>query len=191
MQNWHTTYLGLKTLPRELSAFELQTFFTFSKAEREVIETRYGATNKLGLALHMGFLRLSGRSLNALRVVPVALWAHLGEEIGVRPPEIASLKTLYGRRSTLFEHQQLAQQTLGFRGMTDHQRRAFVQALRDEVTLLGDKDHLLMFARRWLYDHKLLIEHDRALRSQIVAALDLFESETGAIIAANVPSDVL
>jgi len=29
MQSWHTTYLGLKDLPRELSSFELQAFFTF------------------------------------------------------------------------------------------------------------------------------------------------------------------
>jgi hypothetical protein len=64
MQSWHTTYLGLKDLLRELSAFELQAFFTFSRAERTVIDARYGATHKLGLALHMGFLRLSGRSLN-------------------------------------------------------------------------------------------------------------------------------
>ena len=48
MQSWQTTYLGLKDLPRELSAFELQTFFTFSRAEREVIDTRYGITHKLG-----------------------------------------------------------------------------------------------------------------------------------------------
>jgi hypothetical protein len=65
MQSWHTTYLGLKDLPRELSAFELQAFFTYSRAEREVIDARYGAPHKLGLALHMGFLRLSGRSLSA------------------------------------------------------------------------------------------------------------------------------
>ena len=43
MQNWHTTYLGLKDLPRELSAFELQAFFTYSKAECKVIDARYGA----------------------------------------------------------------------------------------------------------------------------------------------------
>jgi hypothetical protein len=28
MQIWHTTFLGLKDLPRELSGFELQAFFT-------------------------------------------------------------------------------------------------------------------------------------------------------------------
>ena len=70
MRSWQTTYLGLKDLPRELSAFELQTFFTFSNTERAVIDARYDATHKLGLALHIGFLRLSGRSLNAVRVVP-------------------------------------------------------------------------------------------------------------------------
>ena len=191
MQSWQTTYLGLKDLPRELSAFELQTFFTYSRAEREVIDTRYGITHKLGLALHLGFLRMSGRSLNAIRVMPGSLWTHLGKELGVRPPELASLKALYGRRSTLFEHQQLAQETLGFRWLTEHQRRAFVRALRDEVTRLSDKDQLLMFARRWLYDHKLLIEHDRALRSQIAVAVDLLESETGTSIATTVPSDLL
>ncbi|MGH6626495.1 MAG: DUF4158 domain-containing protein, partial [Burkholderiaceae bacterium] len=190
MQSWHTNYLGLKDLPRELSAFELQAFFTYSRAEREVIDARYGATHKLGLALHIGFLRLSGRSLNAVRVVPVSLWAHLGKELGVRPPELASLKALYGRRSTFFEHQQLAQQTLSFRGMTDHQRRAFMRTLRDEATRFSDKDQLT-FARRWLYDHQLLIENDRALRTQIVAALDLLEADTGASIAATVPSGLL
>jgi len=51
MQSWHTTYLGLKGLPRELSAFELQVFFTFSQTEREVIDARYGATHKGSVAL--------------------------------------------------------------------------------------------------------------------------------------------
>ncbi|MGH8847381.1 MAG: DUF4158 domain-containing protein [Polaromonas sp.] len=82
MQRWHTTYLGLKDLPRELSAFELQAFFTFGRSEREVIDIRRSDTHKLGLALHMGFLRLSGRTLNAVRVVPASLWTHLGKELG-------------------------------------------------------------------------------------------------------------
>ena len=64
MQNWQTTYLGLKDLPRELSTLELQAFFTYSKAEREVIDARYGAPHKLGLALHMGVVvRMLGGGL--------------------------------------------------------------------------------------------------------------------------------
>jgi hypothetical protein len=92
MQSWHTIYLGMKDLPREPSTFELQTSFTFSQAEREVIDARYGATHKLGLALHIGFLRLSGHSHDAVRVVPASLWAHLGKELGVRSPDVVRLK---------------------------------------------------------------------------------------------------
>lgn len=190
MQNWHTTYLGLKDIPRELSTFELQVFFTYSKAEREVIDARYGAPHKLGLALHIGFLRLSGRSLKALRVVPVSLWAHLGKELGVRPPEVASLKAMYARGKTFYDHRQLAQQTLGFRLPTEHQNRAFVLALRDEAKRSLDKNQMLFFARRWLYDHKFLIESNRALQSQITAALGLLEAQTGELIATTVPSEL-
>ncbi len=191
MQSWHTTYLGLKDLPRELSAFELQAFFTYSRAEREVIDARYGAPHKLGLALHMGFLRLSGRSLSAVRIVPVSLWTHLGKELGVRPPELASLKAMYARGRTLFDHRQLAQDALGFRLPTEHQNRAFVQVLRDEAARLPDKDQMLVFARRWLYDHKFLIESNRTLQTQITTALELLEAQTGASITATVPNDML
>lgn len=139
----------------------------------------------------MGFLRLSGHSLNALRLVPVSLRAHLGKELGVRPPEIASLKAIYARGKTFYNHRQLAQQALGFRLPTEHQSRAFVQALRDEAIRSPDKDQMLVFARRWLYDHKLLIESNRVLQSQITAALDLLETQTGELIATTVPNELL
>ena len=124
MQSWHTTYLGLRELPREISTFELQAFFTYSRPERELINARRGDTHKLGLALHIGFLRLSGRLLDAVRIVPTTLWRHLGEELGVAAPELASLRALYGRGRTLFDHQQLACDVMRFRWMSEHQRRA-------------------------------------------------------------------
>jgi hypothetical protein len=33
-----------------------------------------------------------------------------------------------------------------------------------------DRQHLLIFARRWLYEHRLLIMHERSIRSTIVKA---------------------
>ncbi|WP_158304635.1 hypothetical protein [Methylibium petroleiphilum] len=36
MQGWQSPYLGQRELPRELSQFELQAFFSFSPAEREL-----------------------------------------------------------------------------------------------------------------------------------------------------------
>ncbi len=101
MQDWQTTFLGMRELPRDISDFEMKAFFTFDGAEREAINARRGDAHKLGLALHIGFLRMSGRLLYAFRVVPVALWRHLSEELGIATPDVASLRTLYGREKTL------------------------------------------------------------------------------------------
>jgi hypothetical protein len=95
-------------LPRELSGFEIEAFFTFTASERALIEARRGASLKLGLALQIGFLRMTGRVLDAVRIVPPALWKHLGNQFGEQGPDLASLRAMYRRHRTLFDHQDLA-----------------------------------------------------------------------------------
>jgi hypothetical protein len=51
MENWQTIFLGLKQLPRELSAFEIEAFFTFSEAERATIAARRRPALQLGAQL--------------------------------------------------------------------------------------------------------------------------------------------
>jgi hypothetical protein len=52
MNSWQGAFLGIKQIPRDLSAFEIQAFFTFTPAERQMIEDRRrGPTLRLGLAL--------------------------------------------------------------------------------------------------------------------------------------------
>ena len=70
MRGWQMPYLGLQDLPQEFSEFELQAFFSLSRAERDLISRRRSELLKLGLALHIGFLRMSGRPLNSVRTVP-------------------------------------------------------------------------------------------------------------------------
>ena len=78
MQGWQTSYLGLRDMPSEISEFELQAFFSFSRAELDLIARRRSDSLKLGLALHIGFARMTGRPLNSVRIVPPALLRHLG-----------------------------------------------------------------------------------------------------------------
>jgi hypothetical protein len=104
MNHWQATFLGLKQLPRELSGFEIEAFFTFTASERALVEARRGPSLKLGLALQIGFLRMSGRLLDAVRIVPPALWKHLGSQFGEQAPDLASLRVMYRRRRTLFDH---------------------------------------------------------------------------------------
>ena len=148
MQSWQSTYLGMREMPREISAFEMKAFFTFESTGRQLIDARRGDAHKLGWALHIGFLRMSGRLLDAFRVVPGTLWHHLGRELGIEAPDIASMRALYGRDKTLFDHQQVACAALGFRWMSEHQRRALVRELREAVSRCADRDQLLIRARQ-------------------------------------------
>jgi len=40
MDGWHATILGLRHLPREVTAFEVEVFFKFSAEEARIIEER-------------------------------------------------------------------------------------------------------------------------------------------------------
>src|ERR1017187_6541403 len=191
MGNWQATFLGLKQLPRELTAFEIEAFFTFTLAERQLIEDRRRPALKLGLALQIGFLRMCGRLLDAVRIVPRALWRHLGAQFAVAAPDLASLRAMYRRAPTLIEHQQLACEALGFHWLSESQRRALVRALRQDLARTRDRQRLLVFARRWLYDHQLIITHERSLRSTIVSATRQYEAALAKSIHAGMDSDLL
>lgn len=69
MQGWHTTYLGMRELPREISTFEMQAFFTFECAEREVNPAElamgssgqtFNAPDQRGARAHQFALRSGG-----------------------------------------------------------------------------------------------------------------------------------
>jgi hypothetical protein len=65
------------------------------------------------VALQIGFLRLTGAPLNSLEMIPPQVLAHLGSELGIAPPWLASIRALYRRHRALFEHQDAAKQALG------------------------------------------------------------------------------
>lgn len=56
---------------------------------------------------------MTGRTLDAYKQVPKFLWAYIGAQIGVTPPDMGTLGALYdGRTDTLIDHQMLAYQAL-------------------------------------------------------------------------------
>jgi hypothetical protein len=72
--------------------------------------------------------------------------------------------------------------------MSEHQRRALVRVLRDELAQSADRERLLAHARQWLYDHKLLVLRDRDIRALVAAALTELERETATAISTSVPT---
>ena len=93
---------------------------------------------------------------------------------------------MYHRRRTLFEHQEVACETLGFHWLSNAQRGALVRVVRDELTRTFDRQRLLQFARRWLYDHRLVVLRERELRALILQGLRQYEAQFAAQIVASV-----
>lgn len=98
IDHWHATYLGLRHILPELNEFELDTFFTFFSKEGSLIDARHNELYRLTLALYLDFVRMAGRTLDAYRQIPKALWTHLEEQLGIAPPEIGTLRSLYDTR---------------------------------------------------------------------------------------------
>ncbi|MFX6201523.1 DUF4158 domain-containing protein, partial [Acinetobacter baumannii] len=122
-------------------------------------------------------IRMTGRTLDAYKQVPKVLWSHLGEQLSIAPPEIGTLRSLYETRPrTLIDHQQLAQQALGFSSMTEHQRRYLVRWLKETLVGRPDPSTLLMQVKGWLYEHQILMPHDRQLKRVIAEAIRSHET---------------
>jgi hypothetical protein len=142
-------YLGWTRLPADLTEFEITHFFSLRPEERTAVLTRYRESLRLGAALQIGFLKMCGRPLDAVQRVPADLLKHLGEQIEVPAPTIATLRALYlKRRRTLYEHQRWA---MGFRGLirfepTDTDK--LLPALCDVVRAGVSGDQLLTATRK-------------------------------------------
>ena len=122
-----------------------------SPAELATVKTRHGADHQIGLALQIGFLRMSGRVLNSPAIVPTTVLRSLGEQLQVRPAQLASLRALYGRKPTLHDHQKIAKQTLGFRALGEHAQRMLVAHFRLVRGACIDPKEVVTRTHAWLY----------------------------------------
>ncbi|WP_176072339.1 Tn3 family transposase [Paraburkholderia mimosarum] len=183
MDHWRLAYLGIRQVPRELSEFELSTFFTFSKRERTQIDSRRTDLYRLAIALHVGFLRMTGRPLDSYRQIPTILWRHLGQQLDVQPPDVGTLRSIYdGNFKTLSDHQGFAKTIVNFRSIAEHQRRYVIRWLKEQLTGRPERGQLMSDLKRWLYEHRLVIPPDRSLRQFVVQAVhDIEDSLHGTL----------
>ena len=70
MENWRERYLGIEAIPDTLTEAEIEFFFRLDPNGRRFVESRCRPMTRLGLVLHIGFLRMSGRHLPAFERVP-------------------------------------------------------------------------------------------------------------------------
>lgn len=57
MQIWQGTFLGRRTLPAELSEYQIQAFFSFSASDLDALEQSFRPFTRIPAAIQLGFLR--------------------------------------------------------------------------------------------------------------------------------------
>lgn len=190
MSRWEHRYLGDDRFPEMLSALEIEHFFTLDQGELASVRERRGPLNRLALALQIGFLKMTGRTLSSVELIPPAILDHLGRHLDCVPPRIASVRAFYRRRRrTLFEHHEAALRLLGRTVASPHAERGLVAYLRREAAAVFDQAELMARARLWLVEHHYLLLRERDVRRQVIAARRHHEQALFKTIAAAVPAE--
>jgi TnpA family transposase len=179
-------FLGWEDFPDGLGEFEIRQFFTLSADELQAVRRRRRPLNRLGVALQIGRMRLTGTPMNSVQMIPQEVLGFLGDQIGIPAPRLASIRALYRRRRTLFEHQAAAKQALGLRDLPEHAERSLSGYLRREAGERHAIADLVTAARGWLADHLYLQLPSRRLKSLAVAARRHHHAQLLALIDSQV-----
>ena len=186
--SWQLRYLGWQTLPAELSAFDIERFFTFSPVDLAAIRSRYKDTLRLGAALQVGFLQMTGRTLDLFERVPGPLLTYVAQQLEVTAPNIATLRALYKRRrATLFEHQTWATEHLGMTRFEESDVVKVLKPLGDLVRAGRGTDQLQMEARELLYEMRFVIPGPQRVAALVRKAILKVEHTAMAQIERDIP----
>jgi hypothetical protein len=110
-------FIGAENLPTRLSEFDVQQSFCMSAEDIAAVAGRFRHDRRVAAAIQMLFLRASGRPMDRFASVPKTLLRAVCEAFQTPAVSIASLRSLYARRQTLYEHQAWARTYLGLQDL--------------------------------------------------------------------------
>ena len=164
MSDWEKRYLGWGHFPVGLDEAEIAVFFALGEADLAAIRTHRRDTNRLAIAIQIGYIRMTGVTLNSVQMIPPAVLAYVAGQLGQTPPQLTSIRALYRRRRrTLHDHQEVARSIVGLRVLSEHGRRKLKAHLRKIVPVQISHRELVWAARRWLEHNRCLQLGERAL----------------------------
>jgi TnpA family transposase len=186
-----TALLGSKSFPRQLSDFEIREFFTLKATERRAIRMGIRGRLRLPVALQVGFLHMTGTTLDAFDYIPREVLAHLGKQLHCPSPMLATLRGLYRRHRTLFRHQAWALEHLGMHryGVCDAQ--AIADMLTAETRATVDRDRLAVRVRDALYVRRCCLPSERVVADAVPKALRAVERADARALRSSIPERYL
>jgi len=183
---WHSTFLGRRTLPAELSDYQVQAFFTFSADDLASLKQEFYSKTRTAAAIQLGYLALAGTELDAIRMLPRNLLRHVCEQLDLPAPSVATLKSLFKSKKTRLKQMAWAMDRLGWRRPSLDTDRKLSAYLDDVAHLVVSKAELLDKARQWSYDGKFLLRaesaYERICASKFAASEDALFREIDRVV---------
>lgn len=187
MPSFHLRFVGAYSLPKSLSKAEIDESFCLSDEDITAIRSRFRGIGRLGVAIQLVVLRATGRSLDVVSGIPKALLQSLGQAVGSPAAELASLKTLYTRVATRFDHQRWAREHAGFQAFDSASEEQLTSVLaRLSNSALSTLD-LVKQGEVWLFEQKCVLPGERVLMHLAQTALATQDRDALNVIQANVP----
>jgi hypothetical protein len=140
-------FIGVENLPTRLSEFDVQQSFCLSKDDIAAVSERFRHDRRVAAAIQMLFLRASGRPLDRFASVPKTLLRSVCDALETPVVSIASLRSLYARRQTLYEHQAWARSYVGLQDVDETRVEQLQQVLAVAALEAAHPDDLAETAR--------------------------------------------
>jgi TnpA family transposase len=191
MSTYAYRFVGLENLPNRLTDFDLAQFFQLTEADVLAIRERFRSSNRVAGALQLLFLRACGRPMDRFSVLPRNVLRYVCETLQAPSVTIASLRTLYARRQTLYEHQLWAKEYLGLKELNPPVETELTAMLGLHAAEASHTDDLVRAACHWLYDRRVLIPGQRRIKDWARNAFASIEAHFRSAIAAEVPPAAL
>lgn len=179
-------FIGAENLPTRLSDFDVQQSFCMSADDIAAVSGRFRHDRRVAAAIQMLFLRASGRPMDRFASVPKTLLRAVCEAFQTPAVSIASLRSLYARRQTLYEHQAWARTYLGLQDLDAAGVDQLQKVLAISALEAAHPDDLAETARMWLYERRIVIPGPRRLADLAREAFDATEAAMAATIEAGV-----
>lgn len=191
MTAFRQRFVGITDLPKVLSEFDVEQSFRLFTEEIDAIRGKFNTSGRLGAALQLVLIRTTGRPLSKVTTIPRSLLRYLSSALGVPEVSIATLRSLYQRRATLFAHQQWAIEVSGFSSTDEFILAEVHMALSELVGTAASSDELVKAAELWLFDRSRLLPSDRVLRDIARDVFKEIDRASAACVADQIPAPVM
>jgi len=162
MRAFQSTYIGRNDFPKSLPDFLLQQWFTLNPRDRRAIRKAFRSR----LDWCRPAARICRHDRHDIEIVGICACcgsASSRSSIQAAVPDIATLRTLYRRRPTRFEHQRWAIQQWGLREFDPAIEQRLTVHLRSRTNATLSRGRLEHAAREWLYRAYVAIPRRRAI----------------------------